>query len=63
MSLQRALELAAAADGRAYPKPTIGAVVVADGEVVGEERPSRRAARKVVALAAAGERAAARRST
>ena len=29
MSLARALELAAAAAGRAYPKPTVGAVVVA----------------------------------
>ena len=58
MSLQRALELAAAADGRAYPKPTIGAVVVADGEVVGEgatEVDGRHG--EVVALAAAGERA------
>ena len=58
MSLQRALELAAAADARAYPKPTIGAVVVADGEVVGEgatEADGRHG--EVVALAAAGERA------
>ena len=36
MTLARALELAAAADGRAYPKPTVGAVVLRDGEVVGE---------------------------
>ena len=58
VSLQRALELAAAADGRAYPKPTVGAVVVADGEVVGEgatETNGRHG--EVVALAAAGERA------
>ena len=58
MSLQRALELAAEADGRAYPKPTVGAVVVADGEVVGEgatETGGRHG--EVVALAAAGERA------
>ena len=35
--LERALELAAEADGRAYPKPTVGAVVVAaGGDVVGE---------------------------
>jgi diaminohydroxyphosphoribosylaminopyrimidine deaminase / 5-amino-6-(5-phosphoribosylamino)uracil reductase len=58
MSLQRALELAAEADGRAYPKPTVGAVVVSDGEVVGEgatETDGRHG--EVVALAAAGERA------
>jgi diaminohydroxyphosphoribosylaminopyrimidine deaminase / 5-amino-6-(5-phosphoribosylamino)uracil reductase len=58
MSLDRALELAAAADGRAYPKPTIGAVVVADGAIVGEgatEADGRHG--EVVALAAAGERA------
>src|SRR5579884_4193475 len=30
MSLARALELAAAADHRAYPKPTVGAVVARD---------------------------------
>ena len=58
MSLQRAMELAAEADGRAYPKPTIGAVVVADGEIVGEaatEADGRHG--EVVALAAAGARA------
>jgi diaminohydroxyphosphoribosylaminopyrimidine deaminase / 5-amino-6-(5-phosphoribosylamino)uracil reductase len=58
MSLERALELGAAAGGRAYPKPTIGAVVVADGAVVGEgatEKDGRHG--EVVALAAAGERA------
>ncbi len=58
MSLQRALELAAEADGRAYPKPTVGAVVVADGEVVGEgatETAGRHG--EVVALEAAAERA------
>ena len=58
MSLQRALELAAEADGRAYPKPTIGAVVVADGRIVGEgatETDGRHG--EVVALAAAGEQA------
>src|SRR5688500_11124034 len=58
MSLQRALELAADADGRAYPKPTIGAVVVAGGEVLGEgatEAAGRHG--EVVALDAAGERA------
>jgi diaminohydroxyphosphoribosylaminopyrimidine deaminase / 5-amino-6-(5-phosphoribosylamino)uracil reductase len=58
MSLERALELAASADGRAYPKPTVGAVIVADGEVVGEgatEETGRHG--EIVALEAAGERA------
>ena len=36
MTLQRALDLAAAAQGRAYPKPTVGAVIVHEGDVVGE---------------------------
>ncbi|HEY2637105.1 MAG TPA: bifunctional diaminohydroxyphosphoribosylaminopyrimidine deaminase/5-amino-6-(5-phosphoribosylamino)uracil reductase RibD, partial [Solirubrobacteraceae bacterium] len=62
MSLGRALELAAAAAGRAYPKPTVGAVVVRDGRIVGEgvTEPGGRHG-EVVALAAAGE--AARGST
>jgi diaminohydroxyphosphoribosylaminopyrimidine deaminase/5-amino-6-(5-phosphoribosylamino)uracil reductase len=58
VSISRALELAKAARGRAYPKPTVGAVVVRDGEVVGEgatEAAGRHA--EVVALEAAGERA------
>jgi diaminohydroxyphosphoribosylaminopyrimidine deaminase/5-amino-6-(5-phosphoribosylamino)uracil reductase len=58
VSLERALDLAASAAGRAYPKPTIGAVVVAGGEVVGEgatEVDGRHG--EVVALAAAGARA------
>ena len=58
MTLERAVELAAAARGRAHPKPTVGAVVVADGEVVGEgvtEKDGRHG--EVVALEAAGERA------
>ena len=58
MTLARAVELARAARDRAYPKPTVGAVVVADGEVVGEgatEAEGRHA--EVVALAAAGGRA------
>lgn len=58
--LERALTVAAEADARAYPKPTVGAVVVADGEVVGEGatepgRAGRHGER--VALEAAGERA------
>ena len=58
MSLERALELAAAARNRAYPKPTVGAVVVRDGETVGEgatEAGGRHG--EVVALEQAGERA------
>ena len=58
MTLARAVELARAARDRAYPKPTVGAVVVSGGEVVGEgvtEAEGRHA--EVVALAAAGERA------
>ena len=59
MSLDRALELAAAAAGVAYPNPTVGAVVVADGEVVGAGVTERYGGRhgEVVALAAAGDRA------
>jgi diaminohydroxyphosphoribosylaminopyrimidine deaminase/5-amino-6-(5-phosphoribosylamino)uracil reductase len=59
--LERALALAEEADSRAYPKPTVGAVVVAaDGTVVGEGateagRSGRHAER--VALETAGERA------
>jgi diaminohydroxyphosphoribosylaminopyrimidine deaminase / 5-amino-6-(5-phosphoribosylamino)uracil reductase len=59
--LERALALAAEADSRAYPKPTVGAVVVAaDGTVVAEGateagRGGRHAER--VALGTAGERA------
>ena len=58
MTISRALDLARAANRRAYPKPTVGAVVVQEGEVVGEgvTEPGGRHA-EVVALAAAGERA------
>jgi diaminohydroxyphosphoribosylaminopyrimidine deaminase/5-amino-6-(5-phosphoribosylamino)uracil reductase len=55
VSLARALELAAAAAGRAYPKPTVGAVVANDGEIVAEgvtEQGGRHG--EVVALDAAG---------
>jgi diaminohydroxyphosphoribosylaminopyrimidine deaminase/5-amino-6-(5-phosphoribosylamino)uracil reductase len=58
VTLARAIELARDAQHRAYPKPTVGAVVISDGEVVGEgatEAGGRHA--EVVALAAAGERA------
>ena len=58
--LERALALAAEADERAYPKPTVGSVVVAADEIVGEGateagRSGRHAER--VALDAAGDRA------
>jgi diaminohydroxyphosphoribosylaminopyrimidine deaminase/5-amino-6-(5-phosphoribosylamino)uracil reductase len=55
VSLARAIELAAAAAGRAYPKPTVGAVIVADGDVIAEgvtEKGGRHG--EVVALDAAG---------
>jgi diaminohydroxyphosphoribosylaminopyrimidine deaminase / 5-amino-6-(5-phosphoribosylamino)uracil reductase len=58
MTLTRAVELARAAGERAYPKPTVGAVVELQGEIVGEgatEAGGRHA--EVVALDAAGERA------
>jgi diaminohydroxyphosphoribosylaminopyrimidine deaminase / 5-amino-6-(5-phosphoribosylamino)uracil reductase len=58
MSLERALRLAEEARGRAHPKPTVGAVIVAAGEVVGEgatEAGGRHG--EIVALEAAGERA------
>lgn len=59
MSLDRALELAAAVEGVAYPNPTVGAVVVLDGEVVGEGVTEAYGGRhgEVVALGAAGDRA------
>jgi diaminohydroxyphosphoribosylaminopyrimidine deaminase/5-amino-6-(5-phosphoribosylamino)uracil reductase len=56
--LERALALADETAGIAYPKPDVGAVVVRDGEVVGEgstEAGGRHG--EIVALAAAGERA------
>ena len=58
MSLDRAIELARAARDRAYPKPTVGAVLMQGGEIAGEgatEAAGRHA--EVVALEAAGERA------
>ena len=59
MSLDRALELAAAGAGIAYPNPTVGAVVAADGEIVGEGVTEADGGRhgEIVALAAAGDRA------
>jgi diaminohydroxyphosphoribosylaminopyrimidine deaminase/5-amino-6-(5-phosphoribosylamino)uracil reductase len=58
VSISRALQLAAEAGQRAYPKPTVGAVLVRDGEIVGEgatEASGRHA--EAVALEAAGDRA------
>jgi diaminohydroxyphosphoribosylaminopyrimidine deaminase/5-amino-6-(5-phosphoribosylamino)uracil reductase len=58
LSISRALELARAAGDRAYPTPTVAAVVVNGGEIVGEgvtEAGGRHA--EVVALDAVGERA------
>jgi diaminohydroxyphosphoribosylaminopyrimidine deaminase/5-amino-6-(5-phosphoribosylamino)uracil reductase len=58
VSISRAVELAAAARRRAFPKPTVGAVIVRAGKVAGEgvtEASGRHA--ELVALAAAGEQA------
>ena len=58
VSIGRALQLVDEAGPRGYPKPTVGAVVVRDGEIVGEgvTEPNGRHG-EVVALAEAGERA------
>ncbi len=56
--LGRAIELAGATLGRAYPKPDVGAVIVREGQVVGEgstEAGGRHG--EIVALDAAGEAA------
>jgi diaminohydroxyphosphoribosylaminopyrimidine deaminase/5-amino-6-(5-phosphoribosylamino)uracil reductase len=57
MSLERALELAERGRGTTYPNPVVGAVVVRDGEVVGEGWHQRKgeAHAEVIALEAAGE--------
>jgi diaminohydroxyphosphoribosylaminopyrimidine deaminase/5-amino-6-(5-phosphoribosylamino)uracil reductase len=57
--LQRALELAERGRGMTHPNPVVGAVVVRDGEVVGEGWHERKGGphAEVVALAAAAERA------
>jgi len=59
MSLERALELAERGRGTTYPNPVVGAVVVRDGEVVGEGWHQRKgeAHAEVIALSAAGARA------
>jgi len=60
VSLERALDLAAAAAGRGYPNPTVGAVVVgSDGSVIGEgvSEPAGGPHAEAIALDAAGEAA------
>jgi diaminohydroxyphosphoribosylaminopyrimidine deaminase/5-amino-6-(5-phosphoribosylamino)uracil reductase len=59
VSLERALELAERGRGTTRPNPVVGAVVVRDGEVVGEGWHQRKAEphAEVIALEAAGERA------
>jgi diaminohydroxyphosphoribosylaminopyrimidine deaminase/5-amino-6-(5-phosphoribosylamino)uracil reductase len=59
VSLERALELAERGRGTTHPNPVVGAVVVRDGEVVGEGWHERKGGKhaEVVALEAAGERA------
>jgi diaminohydroxyphosphoribosylaminopyrimidine deaminase / 5-amino-6-(5-phosphoribosylamino)uracil reductase len=56
MSLERAIELAGSSLGVAYPNPTVGAVVVAGGVIVGEGVTESYGGRhgEVVALEAAG---------
>jgi diaminohydroxyphosphoribosylaminopyrimidine deaminase/5-amino-6-(5-phosphoribosylamino)uracil reductase len=57
--LERALELAERGRGTTHPNPIVGAVIVADDEIVGEGWHERKGGphAEVVALAAAGERA------
>jgi diaminohydroxyphosphoribosylaminopyrimidine deaminase/5-amino-6-(5-phosphoribosylamino)uracil reductase len=57
--LERAIELAERGRGTTRPNPVVGAVVVADGEVVGEGWHERKGGphAEVVALVAAGEQA------
>jgi diaminohydroxyphosphoribosylaminopyrimidine deaminase / 5-amino-6-(5-phosphoribosylamino)uracil reductase len=59
VSLERALELAERGRGTTYPNPVVGAVVVREGEVVGEGWHQRKgeAHAELIALEAAGERA------
>ena len=59
MSLDRAMELAERGRATTQPNPVVGAVVVREGEVVGEGWHERKGGphAEVVALAAAGERA------
>jgi diaminohydroxyphosphoribosylaminopyrimidine deaminase/5-amino-6-(5-phosphoribosylamino)uracil reductase len=57
MSLERALELAERGRGTTHPNPVVGAVVVRDGQIVGEGWHERKGGphAEVVALAAAGD--------
>jgi diaminohydroxyphosphoribosylaminopyrimidine deaminase / 5-amino-6-(5-phosphoribosylamino)uracil reductase len=59
VSLDRALELAERGRGTTHPNPVVGAVVIRDGQVVGEGWHERAGGphAEVVALEAAGERA------
>jgi diaminohydroxyphosphoribosylaminopyrimidine deaminase/5-amino-6-(5-phosphoribosylamino)uracil reductase len=59
VSLERALELAERGRGTTYPNPVVGAVVVRDGEVIGEGWHERKGGphAEVIALDAAGRRA------
>lgn len=59
MSLERALELAERGRGTTHPNPVVGAVVVRNGDVVGEGWHERKGGphAEVLALEAAGERA------
>jgi diaminohydroxyphosphoribosylaminopyrimidine deaminase / 5-amino-6-(5-phosphoribosylamino)uracil reductase len=59
VSLERALELAERGRGTTHPNPVVGAVLVRDGEVVGEGWHERRGGphAEVNAIAAAGEKA------
>jgi len=59
VSLERALELAERGRGTTHPNPVVGAVVVRDGEVVGEGWHERAGGphAEVMALESAGERA------
>jgi diaminohydroxyphosphoribosylaminopyrimidine deaminase/5-amino-6-(5-phosphoribosylamino)uracil reductase len=63
--LERALELAERGRGTTQPNPVVGAVLVRDGEVVGEGWHERKgeAHAEVNALAAAGDRARGATST
>jgi diaminohydroxyphosphoribosylaminopyrimidine deaminase / 5-amino-6-(5-phosphoribosylamino)uracil reductase len=59
VNLERALELAERGRGTTHPNPVVGAVLVRDGEVVGEGWHERKGGphAEVAALAAAGDRA------
>jgi diaminohydroxyphosphoribosylaminopyrimidine deaminase/5-amino-6-(5-phosphoribosylamino)uracil reductase len=59
VSVERALELAERGRGTTYPNPVVGAVVVRDGEVIGEGWHERKGGphAEVIALDAAGRRA------